>query len=99
MRLPGHAVWLFGQTITWGPTTEPAGMMMRFSRLNSGFFATSVMLVVWLAASTAYAGPMSMPGVLAKSWAVGYSIFGLAVLLGVLAVTVTSKRKTIRKRD
>lgn len=36
---------------------------------------------------------------LAKSWAIGYTFFFLALLLGLLALLIPSMRKAIRKKD
>lgn len=36
---------------------------------------------------------------LAKSWLIGYSLVGLGILLGLLAVAIPSMRKTIRKKE
>jgi hypothetical protein len=72
---------------------------MRFARYFLALlFVWNFALVAFVAQPASAAAPNVTP-LLAKNWAVGYALFGLCVLLGVLAVTVTSKRKTIRKRD
>ncbi len=41
----------------------------------------------------------ALPPLLAKSWALGYSLVFLGILLGMLAVLIPSFRKSVRKRD
>ena len=38
------------------------------------------------------------PVLLAKSWLIGYAIVGLSILLGTLAVLISSMRKVVRKK-
>ena len=42
---------------------------------------------------------VAMPWLLAKNWAIGYALFFLAILLGLLALLIPSMRKAIRKKD
>ena len=41
----------------------------------------------------------SMPVLLAKSWALGYALVFLAILLGLLGVLIPSMRKSLRKKE
>jgi hypothetical protein len=43
--------------------------------------------------------PAGMPVLLAKSWAIGYALVFLAILLGLLAVCIPSMRKVLRKKE
>jgi hypothetical protein len=72
---------------------------MRFRALLRFLLVASVLVGTALVTRTATAATWGALGLLAKNWAVGYALVGLAVLLGLLAVTVTSRRKTVRKRD
>jgi hypothetical protein len=42
---------------------------------------------------------LTMPWLLAKSWALGYAFLFLAILLGLLAVLIPSMRKAIRVKE
>ncbi|MBM4088578.1 MAG: hypothetical protein FJ276_04005 [Planctomycetes bacterium] len=44
-------------------------------------------------------GSTTLPWLFGKSWAIGYALFFLAILLGLLALLIPSMRKTIQKRD
>jgi hypothetical protein len=50
----------------------------------------------------AHAGPVAdqlmLPVLFAKSWFIGYGLVFLAVLLGLLALLIPSRRKTLRRR-
>ncbi len=72
---------------------------MPLLRLIRTLGATSAVLAVCLTCQPACASSLVVPSLLAKTWAVGYLLLGLGVLLGIFAVTITSRRKTIRKRD
>ena len=41
----------------------------------------------------------ALPVLLGKSWALGYTLVFLGILLGLLAVLIPSMRKPLRKRD
>ena len=41
----------------------------------------------------------TLPVLLAKSWAIGYALVFLAILLGSLAVLIPAMRKSVRKRS
>jgi hypothetical protein len=42
---------------------------------------------------------LALPVLFAKSWLLGYALVFLCVLLGLLAVLIPSRRKTLRARD
>lgn len=50
-----------------------------------------------LHASTITASPL--PILWGKSWAIGYALLFLGILLGMLAVLIPSMRKVLRKKD
>jgi hypothetical protein len=41
----------------------------------------------------------TLPALLAKSWALGYTIVFLGILLGLLAVLIPSLRKVVRAKE
>jgi hypothetical protein len=41
----------------------------------------------------------TVPALLAKSWALGYTIVFLGILLGMLAVLIPSLRKVVRTKE
>ena len=57
----------------------------------------------WFVCATAHAASDTstpdVPMLLAKSWALGYALVGLGILLGMLAVLIPSMRKSLRKKD
>ena len=64
---------------------------------------SATLFAALLVSSTAHAsqaGSVSaLPILLGKQWAIGYAIVFLCILLGVLAVAISSMRKALRKRD
>ena len=76
---------------------------MQFFRLihRSAAFAFVVALLSTPALAHAGASPATlfMAPVLAKAWFLGYALVFLAILLGFLAVTIPSMRKTLRKKE
>lgn len=80
--------------------------MTRFFWIRTGsvLVVTSMLLVMVtpvngeVATQFAQNPVIGLPLLLAKSWAIGYTIVGLAILLGTLAVLISSMRKVVRKK-
>ena len=62
-----------------------------------------VALLVWLLSTMAWGGERwyksALPVLFGKSWAIGYALVFLGILLGLVAVTTPSMRTSLRKKD
>ena len=76
---------------------------MRFLRLVLHCVVFVISLAPLLVTSTAEASQevttVPMPALLAKSWLIGYALVFLCILLGLLAALLSSRRKTLRKKE
>ncbi len=74
--------------------------LFRWKRCASMVMTVGAMslLATTLEASTTTTSS-SVPVLLAKSWAIGYTLVFLAILLGLLAVVIPSMRKVLRKKE
>lgn len=78
--------------------TEFIMRILRLLRPGGAALAASISVLV---AGTVQASPAmgASPIVLAKSWMLGYALVFLCILLGLLAVTIPSMRKALRRKD
>ena len=79
------------------------GMVMPLPRTLLRLCSLPVVLLVWFLSTIAWGGEgwyeSALPVLFAKSWAIGYALVFLCILLGLLAVTIPGMRKALRKRD
>jgi hypothetical protein len=78
-------------------------MIMPLPRRLLRLCSLPVALLVWFLGSIAWGRESwyesALPVLFAKSWAIGYALVFLGILLGLLAVTIPSMRKALRKKD